>query len=142
MRDVLEFLLRAAGLGLLTLSLAHAPIARRLNWREEARRLSPVNAAVFRVHALFIAVTLALMGLPCLFEPSVFLERTRAGAWWTWSLAAFWALRCYCQWFVYEADLWRGKRFETALHVLFSAQWIALTGLFAACGGWQAGWFD
>ena len=64
-----------------------------------------------------------------------------AGAWLAWSFAGFWAIRLYVQWFVYQADLWRGKRMETFMHWWFTLVWTALAALFAACGSWQMGWF-
>lgn len=139
---LLTFLLRVAGAGLILLALAHIPIARRLNWRDDVSRLTPVNAAIFHVHAFFICVILVIMGLPCVLEPAVFLERTRAGAWLSWSLAGFWMIRLYCQHFVYPADLWRGRSMETALHWWFTGVWTGLAALFTTCGAWQAGWLD
>ena len=140
MIELLTIALRVAGAGLLLLAVLHVPIGRHLQWREDAARLTPVNASIFHVHAFFICLILVIMGLPCLLDPRVFLEPTRAGAWLSWSFAAFWAIRLYCQWFVYEADLWRNKRLETALHGWFTFVWAALTALFTACGLLQAGW--
>lgn len=140
MIELLTLALQGAGAGLILLALLHIPIGRHLQWREDAARLTPVNASIFHVHAFFICVILVIMGLPCLLDPRVFLEPTRAGAWLSWSFAAFWALRLYCQWFVYEADLWRKKRFETAMHAWFTLVWMALTILFTACGLRQVGW--
>jgi len=140
--DLLTTLLRLAGAGLITLALAHIPIARHLKWDEDIPRLTPVNASIFRVHNFFICLVLIIMGLPCLFEPGVFLEKSRAAGWLTWSFAAFWGLRLYVQWFVYEAHLWRGKRLETFIHWWFTFVWLALTLLFAACGLYQAGWIS
>ena len=140
MIDMLSLLLRLAGAGLILLAILHVPIGRHLKWREDAVRLSPVNAAIFHVHALFICVVLIIMGLPCLLDPGVFLQRTRAGAWLAWSFAAFWTIRLYCQHFVYRADLWRGKRMETIFHCWFTIVWTALALLFTACGAWQSGW--
>ena len=140
MIELLTLALQGAGAGLILLALLHIPIGRHLQWREDAARLTPVNASIFHVHAFFICVILVIMGLPCLLDPRVFLEPTRAGAWLSWSFAAFWALRLYCQWFVYEADLWRQKRFETAMHAWFTLVWMALTILFTACGLRQVGW--
>lgn len=82
------------------------------------------------------------MGLPCLLEPEVFLERTRASAWLAWSFAGFWAIRLYAQWFIFPSELWRGRRLETAIHYGFTGLWLALTATFAACGLWQRGWFE
>jgi hypothetical protein len=136
---LLALLLRGAGVGLIALALAHIAIARRLNWRDEARRMSPANASIFHVHTFFVCVGLVLMGLPALLAPQIFVARTPAGAWITWSIAAFWALRLCVQWFVYPTSLWRGKRLETVLHVVFSIVWIGLTALFTACGLVQTG---
>lgn len=140
MIEALPIGLRCAGAGLILLSILHLPIGRHLKWREDAARLSPVNADVFRVHTFFICVVLVMMGLPCLVDPGIFLERTRAGAWLSWSFAGFWALRLYCQWFVYGRDLWRGKAFETAMHWCFTLIWVCLMTLFALCGLRQSGW--
>lgn len=137
---LLTMLLRTAGVGLIGLAIAHVFIGRHLRWREDAERLTPVNREVFHVHTLFICLVLVLMGLPCLLDPVVFLDASRAGRWLAWSCAAFWGARLYCQWFVYETALWRGKPFETFIHWLFSLIWFALTALFALCAGWQHGW--
>ena len=140
MIEVLTLLLRIAGAGLILLSLLHVPIGRHLKWREDVVRLTPVNASIFHVHTFFICLVLVMMGLPCLFDPRVFLAPSRAGAWLSWSFAGFWAIRLYCQWFVYKADLWLNKRLETSIHWTFSFIWAALAGLFTVCGIWQAGW--
>ena len=140
MIEILTLLLRTAGAGLILLAVSHLPIGRHLKWVEDAEKLSPVNRSVFHVHTFFICVVLVMMGLPCLLEPRIFLESSGAGAWLAWSISAFWALRLYFQWFVYQADLWRGKRMETAVHWCFTSLWAGLAALFAACGMCQAGW--
>jgi hypothetical protein len=140
MIETLTVALRIAGGGLILLALLHIPIARHLHWREEMARLTPINASIFSVHSFFICVLLVMMGLPCVLDPMVFLEKSRAAKWLTWSFAGFWALRLYCQWFVYRAELWRGKRRETGFHWCFTLVWMALTVLFALCGSVQTGW--
>lgn len=138
--SLLTLLLRLAGAGLIALALVHLLIGKHLRWREDVAQLTPVNRAIFHVHTLFICLMLVLMGLPCLLDPAVFLQPSRAAAWLAWSFAGFWGTRLYCQWFVYGWELWRGKRRETFLHGIFTCLWLALTVLFAACGFWQSGW--
>ena len=101
--------------------------------------MSPASASVFHVHTLFVCAVLVLMGLPALFAPTIFVERTRAALWMNWSYVAFWALRLYVQWCVFPRTLWRGKRLETRMHVMFTVIWIGLTILFALCGLLQLG---
>ncbi len=141
MSEILPFFLRLAGAGLILLAILHVPIGRHLKWREDAARLTPVNESIFHVHAFFICLVLVIMAMPCVFDPRVFLEKSRAGAWLAWSFAAFWATRLYFQWFVYRVDLWRGKRMETWVHGWFTLVWTSLVALFGACGGVQAGWW-
>jgi hypothetical protein len=142
MIKTLAILLRVAGVVIILLAGLHVPIGRRLNWREEALRMSPVNASVFRVHAFFICVALVMMGLPCIVDPSAFLVRTRAGCWLTWSCSSWWTIRLYFQWFVYPRSLWRGKKVETSVHFLFTIIWLSLAIVFAVCGAWQMAWLD
>lgn len=142
MNDLLAVLLRIAGAGLILLAVLHIPIGKKLGWKEDCKQLGPVNEAVFHVHTFFICLVLVMMGLPCLVQPSIFLMPSSAGAWMAWSFAAFWFIRLYFQWFVYRADLWRGKAMETAVHWCFTFIWIALCSVFAACGAVQAGWLQ
>jgi hypothetical protein len=140
MIETLNMLVRIAGAILILLAALHVPIGRRLKWREESARLSPANATIFHVHTFFICFVLVMMGLPCLLEPSVLLEKSHAGAWLAWSFSAFWTTRLFAQWFVFPKELWRGNRMETFAHIGFSILWIALSALFTACGFWQVGW--
>lgn len=142
MLEFLPLLLRVTGAGLILLAVLHVPISRKLMWREHAARMSAENASIFHVHAFFICVVLVMIGLPSLLDPRVFLEKSRAAEWASWSICGFWALRLYCQWFVYQADLWRGKRLETFMHFWFTGVWIFLVMVFGACGAYQAGWLS
>ena len=140
MIETLTILLRVAGAGLILLAGLHVPIGRHLKWREEGARLSLVNASIFRVHTFFICFMLVMMGLPCLLDPAVFLESSRAGAWLAWSFSAFWTTRLFFQLFVYSRELWRGKRMETIVHAWLTIVWASLAALFAVCGISQRGW--
>jgi hypothetical protein len=137
---LLPVILRIAGAGLIALTVLHIPIGRHLNWREDIARLTPVNASIFHVHNFFICLVLVLMGLPCVLDLHTFLEKSRTAAWVSWSLATFWAVGLYFQWFVYRADRWRGKRRETAVHWWFTFVWLGLTTLFGICRAVQMGW--
>lgn len=140
MMETLIILLRVAGFGLILLAGLHVPIGRYLKWREEGARLSLVNESIFRVHTFFICFLLVMMGLPCLLDPLIFLESSRAGAWLTWSYSVFWTTRLFFQWFVYPSELWCGKKMETLAHFGVTIVWIYLSALFSVCGCWQMGW--
>src|SRR3954454_7926355 len=124
-------LLRIGGLFLLGLFVLNFFVPRRFGWREELPRLSLINRRIFQVHAIFIALILLMMGLLLLALPGALLEPTPLARAVLIGLAAFWGVRLWMQWFLYDAALWRGKRFETLMHVLFTGLWIYLTSTFA-----------
>ena len=116
--------LRLAGLFLLGLFVLNFFVPRRFNWAEELPRLSLINRRIFQVHAVFIAFILLFSGLLLVGLPHELLAPTPLARAVLGGLAAFWGLRLWMQWFMYDRELWRGKRFETAMHLL----------LHAACG--------
>ena len=128
----LELHLRVVGLMLFALLGLNFVLPRRFNWREELARLSLFNRQIFLVHAMFIGLILAMFGAlsllyaPLLLEPAPLARVVLTG------LALFWGVRLLVQWFVYDPRLWRGKRFETAVHVVFSAVWIYFASTYAA----------
>ncbi|HXT02324.1 MAG TPA: hypothetical protein VN915_16745 [Elusimicrobiota bacterium] len=125
--------LRVAGGLLIALAFAHEPIARRFDWRGESARLSPFNRQVLLVHAFFIALTVGLMGALALFWAEELTSRTPLAGPLCAGLTVFWAARLLIQLFVYDAALWRGKRFETAAHIAFTTFWLYLVIVFAWC---------
>jgi hypothetical protein len=47
-------------------------------------------------------------------------------------LTIFWSLRMLMRWFYYSPEVWRGNRFNTVTHYLFSGAWVYVTATFAA----------
>ncbi len=138
--DTLEWPLRVAGAGLILLALLHVPISRELKWKEDARKLSPMNESVFHVHTFFVCLVLVIMGLPSLLTPQALLEKSMLGKWTAVSWSVFWFIRLYCQWFVYRSDLWKGNPKETFIHYWFTLVWIYLTTLYGLVAAVQFGW--
>ena len=127
----LNFQLKFAGATLIFLALAHLFFDARFHWREETARMSLLNRQMFYVHTFFVALTVFLMGALCLLGTRALLQPTLAGSWVCGGFAVFWACRLFCQFFVYSSALWRGLRFETAIHVLFALAWAYYTVLFS-----------
>jgi hypothetical protein len=81
------------------------------------------------VHTAFIALAVLLMGVLCLTAPAE-LVGTPLGRKIALGLAIFWGCRLLVQFFGYSPKLWRGKRFETCMHIAFTILWIYLTAVF------------
>jgi hypothetical protein len=124
--------LRLAGVFLLGLFVLNFFVPARFKWADELPRLSLINRRIFQVHAMFIALILLLSGLLLVALPHELLTPTPLARAVLGGLAVFWGLRLWMQWFMYDRELWLGKRFETAMHFLFSGLWIFLTATFAA----------
>ena len=76
-----------------------------------------------------MALAVGLMGLLCLTSAAE-LVGTALGRRVALGLGLFWLARLLTQFFGYSAALWRGKRFETVVHVGFSLLWAYVSGVF------------
>lgn len=125
----METQISMVGWALMILSLVHAGFPRYFKWKEELPRLGLFNRQVFGVHTFFIALLLFLMGLMCVVDADA-LVSTSFGRHVSLGLSFFWLVRLYFQFFVYSPKLWKGKRFETVVHIVFSLFWTYMGLLF------------
>jgi hypothetical protein len=130
--DLLLLNLRVAGGLIGGLAVINVLVPRRFGWRAELSRVSLLNRQIFEVHAIFLILTLTLLAALLLTSADALLERTRLARALLLGLTLFWGLRMAMQWFYYAPEIWRGHRFNTRMHVLFSALWIYFTGVFGA----------
>jgi len=121
--------LHIAGAILLLLAVLHAFFPRHFRWREELASISLLTRQIFYVHHFFIALTVGLMGLLTLSSAHDLLDSS-VGRRILLGLSVFWFVRLFFQLFVYSPKLWRGKLFETVVHLLFTVLWIYLTCVF------------
>ena len=113
----------------MALALVHIIFPKYFNWKEELKSLSLINKQMMTVHTFFVALVVFLMGLLCLTSSTELVE-TRLGKTISLGLAIFWSLRLIIQFFGYSSKLWKGKLFETIIHILFSGLWIYLSVIF------------
>ncbi len=127
----MELNLKIAGLLQIGLALLHAFFPRRFRWKEELASLSLLSRQIMYVHTFFVALTVFLIGVLCLTS-SADLINTTFGRRIALGLAVFWLIRLYVQFFGYSPKLWKGKAFETTIHIIFSIFWIYLSSTFIA----------
>ena len=114
---------------LMALALVHIIFPRYFRWQVELERISLVNRQMMIVHTFFIALTVFLMGLLCLTSATE-LVHTSLGKKISLGLGIFWTVRLFVQFFGYSSELWKGKPFETTVHILFSGFWLYLSAVF------------
>ncbi|MDW8272944.1 MAG: hypothetical protein RMJ53_01810 [Chitinophagales bacterium] len=117
------------GLLLMALASIHVIFPKYFNWKEELKSLSLINRQMMMVHTFFIALVVFLMGLLC-FTSSTELIETKLGKTISLGLGIFWLIRLFIQFFGYSTELWKGKVFETVVHILFSLLWTYLSVVF------------
>ena len=121
--------LKIIGILLIALALVHIVFPKYFNWDKELKLLSLINSQMMAVHTFFIALTVFLIGLLCLTSSSELIE-TNLGKKISLGFGIFWATRLLIQIFGYSSDLWKGKTFETIIHVIFSLFWTYLSVIF------------
>lgn len=125
----MEIHFKIIGTLLIALALVHIVFPKYFNWKEELKSLSLINRQMMTVHTFFIALTLFLIGLLCLTSSSELVE-TNLGKKISLGLGIFWIFRLFIQFFGYSNDLWKGKKFETLIHIVFSLLWTYLSFIF------------
>jgi len=121
--------LKIIGIFLILLALLHLIFPKYFNWKQELSSLSLVNRQIMYVHTFFIAFIVFLMGLLCI-SSSTDLTSSILGKRMSLVLGVFWSIRLYIQFFGYSSKLWRGKLFETSVHIVFSILWVYLSTVF------------
>lgn len=125
----MEIHFKTIGILLMTLAWVHVVFPKYFNWKKELKSLNLINRQMMEVHTFYIALVVFLMGLLC-FTSSADLIETKLGKSISLGLAIFWTSRLFFQFFVYSSKLWKGKTFETTVHIIFSGLWIYLSIVF------------
>jgi hypothetical protein len=125
----MELHLKISGSLLVVLSILHVFFPAYFKWKEELKNLSLINRQMMYVHTFFIAFVVFSMGVFCLTSYKEMIE-TSVGKKVALGFGIFWVLRLLIQFFGYSSQLWKGKTFETIVHIIFSLLWIYLSTIF------------
>jgi len=125
----MEIHFKLIGCLLMALALIHIIFPKYFHWKEELKHLSLMNQQMMTIHTFFIALTVFLMGLLC-FTSAEDLIYTDLGKRVSLGFGIFWIIRLLIQFFGYSPKLWKGKTFETIVHIVFSFFWFYLSFIF------------
>lgn len=129
----METHIKLIGVLLILLALIHIAFPWYFKWKTELKSLSLINRQMMIIHTFFIALVVFLIGLLCLLSYSEIIE-TELGKTISIGIGIFWASRLFVQFFGYSSVLWKGKKFETLVHIVFSILWIYLSTVFFSVG--------
>ena len=125
----MEWHLKLVGSLLVALAFMHFFFPRYFNWEKDLAPLSLINRQMMYVHTFFIALMVLLMGVLALSSP-LELSTTPLGKKLCFGMGVFWTSRLVIQFLWYSPRLWKGKGFETAMHILFSLLWAYISAVF------------
>jgi hypothetical protein len=125
----MEIHFRLIGYLFIVLALSHIVFPKYFNWKQELNKLSLVNRQIMLVHSFFIALMVLLIGLLCLTSAHELIT-TPLGKRISLGLGIFWGARLLIQFIGYSSKLWKGKLFETGVHVVFAILWTYISMVF------------
>ena len=125
----MELHLNIIGYTLLVLSFIHLAFPKKFNWKEEFKSVSLINKEMMYIHTFFIALIILLNGMLCIFCASDLIN-TKLGKQISLGLFIFWCCRLLFQFIGYSSELWKGKSFETLVHIIFTLFWTYLSLIF------------
>lgn len=129
----MELQLKIIGILLVALSFVHGIFPKYFNWKEELKDLSIMNRQMMKVHTFYIALMVFGIGLLNLFCAEE-LMNTNLGRKLSIFLFFFWGIRAFLQFFGYSTKIWKGKIFETTVHIIFSCFWVYMTVVYYLIG--------
>ena len=125
----MELHLKLTGIILIILSVCHLFFPKYFNWKKTLDSLPLLDRQMMHVHTFFIGLILFLMGLLCVYSTEA-LYATTLGRQVSMGLFIFWCTRLVFQFFVYSPLLWKGKVFESTIHIIFSVAWTYFSIIF------------
>jgi hypothetical protein len=121
--------LKIIGWLFILLAIVHLIFPRYFDWKNELSSLNLINRQMMIIHTFFIALTVFLMGLLCLTSYNMLID-SELGHRISFGFGIFWMARLIIQFFGYSSELWKGKRFETLVHITFSLVWTYVSIVF------------
>jgi hypothetical protein len=125
----MEIHFKIIGILLISLALLHVYFPKYFSWKQDLDKLTLINRQIMYVHSFFIAFAVFLVGLLCITSASELIETT-LGKRISLGIGIFWGARLIIQFFGYSSKLWKGKSFETTVHIVLALFWTYLTIIF------------
>jgi hypothetical protein len=134
----LGLFLRLAALaqfGVAILNLWLVPI---MKWSSDLERMPLLIREVFRIHCLFISITLSIFGaLTWQFANDIASGRNQLATWLAAAIGAFWLIRSVMQWLYYSPTHWRGDVQRTLIHFALFFGYGALATVYFIAALWR-----
>ena len=139
MREVLNYGLLFAGLGLLVLTVASFWIPRILGWKEKLADLSPLMRELFWTYAAYILASHLFFAILSLGFRDWLLSASPAAAAMSGFICFWWSVRVYLQFFGFDLAEVKDTRFIRLAKRLLTLLFLYLMIVFAIMVWWNLG---
>src|SRR6266487_218014 len=136
----LESALRAAALAQFAVALLNPFLIRIMKWKPDLDRAPLLIREVFRIHVVFISITLSIFGaLTWRFAHEIANAVNPLAVWLAGAIGLFWLVRSAMQLLHYSASHWRGDALRTVIHWALFLAYGAMATVYLAAAFWRNG---
>jgi uncharacterized membrane protein YidH (DUF202 family) len=134
----LETALRAVALAQFAVAILNLFLIRIMKWKPDLERAPLLIREVFRVHVVFISITLSIFGaLTWRFAPEIARASSPLAIWLAVAIGLFWLVRSAMQWLHYSASHWHGNSLRTLIHWTLFLGYGAIAVVYFAAAFWR-----
>jgi hypothetical protein len=134
----LETALRAVALAQLAVAILNLFLIHIMKWKPDLERAPLLIGEVFRIHVVFISITLSIFGtLTWRFAYEIARASTPLAIWLAVAIGLFWLARSAMQWLHYSASHWHGNSLRTLIHWTLFLGYGAMALVYFAAAFWR-----
>ena len=135
-----ETALRAVALVQFAVAILNLFLIRIMKWKPDLERAPLLIGEVFRIHVVFISITLSIFGaLTWRFAHEIARAASPLAIWLAVAIGLFWLVRSAMQWLHYSASHWHGKSVRTLIHWTLFLGYGSMAIIYLAAAFWRNG---
>jgi hypothetical protein len=136
----LETALHAAAVAQFAVAILNLFLIRIMKWKPDLDRAPLLIREVFRIHVVFISITLSIFGaLTWRFAHEIARAGSPLAIWLAVAIGLFWLVRTAIQWLHYSTSHWHGNSLRTLIHWTLFLGYGAMATVYLAAAFWRNG---
>ena len=133
-----ELALRVVALAQFAVAILNLFLIRMMKWKPDLERAPLIIREVFRIHVVFISITLSIFGaLTWRFAHEIAHAASPLAIWLAVAIGLFWLVRSAMQWTHYSASHWRGDLLRTVIHWALFLGYGAMATVYLTAAFWR-----
>jgi hypothetical protein len=134
----LELALHVVTLSKFAVAILNLFLIRIMKWKPDLERAPLIIGEVFRIHLVFISITLSIFGaLTWRFAYEIASTSRPLTIWLAVAIGLFWLVRAAMQYLHYSASHWRRDGLRTVIHWALFLGYGAMATVYLAAAFWR-----